>query len=208
MLLVPLGLLCAAAFAAGAVVAGDSAEQEAVERFASAWADGDYAAMHDELDAESASKYSAEDLEAAYAEAASTATATGFEIEDPSGEEERENGTVVLVPVTVTTGAFGEVAGEVAIPVADGWRQTGGAVRHSAVAEVPAEPGAAGESRRSAVTETTLRFVRNFGRHGARRESMVDRIVRMSESKTRPLAPAPKPSTSTAPSTSPSTRAS
>ncbi|MCL4287329.1 MAG: hypothetical protein KJ006_06755, partial [Thermoleophilia bacterium] len=120
MLLVPLGLLCAAAFVAGAVVAGDSAEREAVERFASAWADGDYAAMHDELDAESAARYSAEDLEKAYAEAASTATATAFEIDEPSDEEERGGDTVVPVPVTATTGAFGEVAGEVAVPVADG----------------------------------------------------------------------------------------
>jgi hypothetical protein len=125
MLLVPLGLLCAAAFAAGAVVAGDSAEREAVERFASAWADGDYAAMHDELDSRSAARYSTDDLEAAYAEAASTATASSFEIDDPSGEEEREGGKVVLVPVTATTAAFGEVAGEVAIPVSGdgvGWR--------------------------------------------------------------------------------------
>lgn len=120
MLLVPLGLLCAVAFVAGAAVAGDSAEREAVERFASAWADGDYAAMHDELDAESASSYSVEDLERAYAEAASTATATAFEIDGPSGEEDRNGATVVPVPVRVATGAFGEVAGEVAVPVAEG----------------------------------------------------------------------------------------
>ena len=51
--MIPLGIACAAAFIAGAAVAGDSAERDAVDRFAQAWQDGDYGAMYDELNAES-----------------------------------------------------------------------------------------------------------------------------------------------------------
>jgi cell division protein FtsI/penicillin-binding protein 2 len=119
LLLAPLGLLCAAAFVAGAVVAGSSAEQDAVERFMAAWADGDYGAMHDELNAQSQSKYSEEDLASAYGDAAETATATEIAVGDPTGTEERGGDEVFVVPVTATTSAFGEAAGDVAVPVAD-----------------------------------------------------------------------------------------
>jgi cell division protein FtsI/penicillin-binding protein 2 len=120
LLLIPLGIACAAAFIAGAAVAGDSAERDAVDRFAQAWQDGDYGAMYDELNAESQAKYSRDDLEAAYGDAATTATATATTVGDLSGPEDRDGRDVVTVPVTVQTSAFGEVSGDVTVPVADG----------------------------------------------------------------------------------------
>ncbi len=125
MLLIPLGIACVAAFVAGAAVARSSAERDAAERFAEAWQEGDYAAMHDELNAGSQAEYSAEDLEAAYADAARTATATAVTVDEPDGPESRDGEEVVIVPATVQTSAFGEVTGDVAVPVADGgvtWR--------------------------------------------------------------------------------------
>lgn len=119
MLLIPLGIACAAAFVAGAAVAGGSAERDAVERFAKAWQEGDYGAMYGELNAASQDEYSKADLEAAYADAAGTATATSVAVGDTSGPEDRDGQEVVLVPTTVQTSAFGEVSGDVAVPVAD-----------------------------------------------------------------------------------------
>ena len=118
--MIPLGIACAAAFIAGAAVAGDSAERDAVDRFAQAWQDGDYGAMYDELNAEPQATYSRDDLEAAYGDAATTATATATTVGDLSGPEDRDGRDVVTVPVTVQTSAFGEVSGDVAVPVADG----------------------------------------------------------------------------------------
>jgi cell division protein FtsI/penicillin-binding protein 2 len=125
LLLIPLALLCVAAFIVGATVARSSAEQDAVDRFAEAWADGDIAAMYDELNAAARKKYSEEELTAAYADAAATSTSTEVSVGDSSGPEERDGEDVITVPVEVATTAFGEVSGEVAFPVADGgigWR--------------------------------------------------------------------------------------
>lgn len=119
LLLIPLGIACAAAFVAGAAVAGGSAERDAVDRFAQAWQDGDYGAMYDELNADSQAENSREDFEAAYAGAARTATATAVEAGESSGPESRDGEDVVIVPTTVQTSAFGDVSGEVAVPVAD-----------------------------------------------------------------------------------------
>ncbi|HET6830331.1 MAG TPA: penicillin-binding transpeptidase domain-containing protein [Solirubrobacterales bacterium] len=120
MLLIPLALLCAAAFVAGAAVARSTAEEDAVDRFADAWAGGDIAAMYDELNADARKKYSEDELAAAYADAVATSTSTEVSVGDSSGPEERDGEEVVSVPVEVTTTAFGEVSGEVAFPVADG----------------------------------------------------------------------------------------
>jgi len=119
LLLIPLAIACAAAFVAGARVAAGSAERDAVERFAAAWADGDYRAMYDELNAASQREYPREQFESAYADAATTATATAVSIGGITGPDGQDGGDVVTVPATVQTSAFGEVSGDVAVPVAD-----------------------------------------------------------------------------------------
>ncbi|MCB0876556.1 MAG: penicillin-binding transpeptidase domain-containing protein [Solirubrobacterales bacterium] len=119
MLLIPLGIACVVAFVAGALVASGSAERDSAQRFADAWQDGDYGAMYDELNADARSRYSREDFESAYADAARTATQTALEVGDLEGPEDRGGESVVVVPATVQTSAFGDVDGEVAVPVAD-----------------------------------------------------------------------------------------
>jgi len=119
LLLIPLAIACVAAFVAGARVAGGSAERDAVERFAAAWADGDYRAMYDELNATSQDEYPRQRFESAYTNAATTATATAVSIGEITGPDGRDGGDVVTVPATVQTSAFGEVSGDVAVPVAD-----------------------------------------------------------------------------------------
>ncbi len=120
LLLFPLAILSILAFIAGIAVAGGSDERDAVNRFGAAWAAGDYAAMYDELNPQSQSKYTADDLSAAYTEAATTATSTSVAVGDTRGPLDQNGDNVVALPTTIQTTAFGTVSGEVAVPVADG----------------------------------------------------------------------------------------
>ncbi|HWO48411.1 MAG TPA: penicillin-binding transpeptidase domain-containing protein [Solirubrobacterales bacterium] len=120
LLLIPLAIACAIAFIAGAAVAGSSAERDAAERFGSAWADGDYGAMYDELNTDSQSRVSRDDFEAAYSDAMATATATDLAVDDVSGPDDVNGEDVVTLATTVHTNAFGEVTADVQVPVADG----------------------------------------------------------------------------------------
>ena len=120
LLLIPLAIACLIAFIAGAAVAGGSAERDAAERFGTAWADGDYGSMYDELNPDSQSRVSRDDFEAAYGEAMATATATDLAIDDVSGPDDVNGEDVVTLATTVHTNAFGEVTADVHVPVADG----------------------------------------------------------------------------------------
>jgi peptidoglycan glycosyltransferase len=113
----PVAALGAIAFVVGAVLGSSSAALDAADRFASAWSREDYAAMHDELTAEAARRYPLEEFERAYSEAHSTATVEAVEPGDPDGPETVSGDEIVTVPVTITTHAFGDVAGELAVPV-------------------------------------------------------------------------------------------
>ena len=117
---VPLILISLGAFAAGAIVSRGSDDRDAVVRFAEAWARGDYQAMHDELTPAAQSRYGAGDLERAYADAATTATATGVQAGEARGPLDQGGRSVVALPVRVATAAFGTIAGDLAVPVADG----------------------------------------------------------------------------------------
>jgi hypothetical protein len=116
----PLVALALVSFVIGVVVAAGSSEKDAVERFAQAWQDGDYGAMQAELTPASQGDYSAEDLQAAYEEAARTATTTGFDVGEAEGPTDVNGDQVVTLPVTVQTSSFGEVSGDLAFPVSDG----------------------------------------------------------------------------------------
>ena len=120
LLLIPLAIACVIAFIAGAAVAGSSAERDAAERFGTAWADGDYGAMYDELNPDSQSRVSRDDFEAAYSEAMATATATDLAVDDVSGPDDVNGEDVVTLATTVHTNAFGEVTADAHVPVADG----------------------------------------------------------------------------------------
>jgi len=107
------------------LISRDSGEREAVDRFAQAWAEGDYAAMHAELTPASGTATTVEELQTAYEKAAKAATTTGIAVGESRGPLEQDGESVVALQATVSTSAFGAVDGEVAVPVTEGaieWR--------------------------------------------------------------------------------------
>ncbi len=120
----PLAIVCLIAFIAGAAVAAGSDERDSVTRFGAAWADGDIEAMYAELSPDSQAQYSLEDLQAAYDEAAATSTTTSVSVDETRGPLDQGGTEVVALPTTIQTTAFGEVSGEIAVPVSGdgiGW---------------------------------------------------------------------------------------
>ena len=111
---VPLVLIAIAAFVAGILVAGGSPEVEAATRFADAWEDRDYDAMHAELTPGAAAEYPVHEFTQLYEAAAITSTLQSVQL----GEAE-ESGDTVEVGATAATKAFGDVAETISIPVAD-----------------------------------------------------------------------------------------
>ncbi len=83
--------------------------------YADAWQRGDVQAMRALFTPEAKQRYSAAEVRQALAAASDTATATGFTI----GEPESESDGAALIPVRVSTRAFGRVRGDVAVPVTD-----------------------------------------------------------------------------------------
>ena len=116
----PLLVLAVVAFAAGLWLASGSAEKDAVERFAEAWKEQDFEAMHAELTETAAAENSPEDLRAAYQQAQETATLEGIGYSEPRGPLDQDGESVVALPVQADTRSFGTVEGEIAVPVADG----------------------------------------------------------------------------------------
>jgi cell division protein FtsI/penicillin-binding protein 2 len=95
------------------VMTGGRPEAEVrAQRFVSAWARGDYAAMHAELGDDARKARSVADFTADYRAAAATATATAFR---PGKVGKLENG-IVSVPMTVTTRVFGTVQTTLRLP--------------------------------------------------------------------------------------------
>jgi peptidoglycan glycosyltransferase len=116
----PVVVLAVIAFAAGVVVASGSAEVDAAERFADAWAAEDYGAMYAELNADAQAATSQEDFEAAYDEGRETSTLTDLTVGEARGPLSQDGQEVVAVGIDANTESFGAISGEVAIPVADG----------------------------------------------------------------------------------------
>jgi penicillin-binding protein A len=117
----PLGLIAVVAFAFGAAAGTPgSPEKDAANRFAQAWAARDFAAMYRELNPSSRSSIDAADFAAAYREAEEVATVRSLDpgsAHDPGGSG---SATVVALPLSISTVAFGEVEGDVDLPFADG----------------------------------------------------------------------------------------
>ncbi len=121
----PLVLLAAAAFVAGAMTASGSSELDSAKRFAAAWEVQDFDAMYAELTTSAAGKYDAEAFTKAYAKAQQTATVETIKVGEARGPIDQNRGEVVPVEVEVGTDSFGTINGELPIPVADGavdWR--------------------------------------------------------------------------------------
>jgi penicillin-binding protein A len=109
---VPLAVLSIASFAIGVSVGTSGTESANVGRFVEAWKAEDHEAMHAELSTVSQKEHSAEELERLYGAAMATATGIGLE----TGEVREENDTAVFT-ATVDTLAFGDVEGEMRIPL-------------------------------------------------------------------------------------------
>jgi peptidoglycan glycosyltransferase len=109
--------LAAIAFLVGAVVGTGhrgSAGQRLSEQFVSAWTRGDYATMYDDIDPVERRRVSASRFEAAYKQAARTATQSGLEV---MGRARNESGEFVL-PMRVQTRLWGALTENLRLPIA------------------------------------------------------------------------------------------
>lgn len=126
----PLILIALIAFIFGAIAGNPgSPEKEAAERFTAAWENNEYAAMYSELNPGSQQKISINDFVIAYREAARIATVRSLEagspgnassVEVPEESSAADTRTVVPVPITVATVAFGPVEAQLELPFAEG----------------------------------------------------------------------------------------
>lgn len=117
----PLALVAIVAFVVGAAVgAPGSPQKDAANRFADAWAAGDYAAMYRELNDSSRAQTSIGQFTSAYREAAQVATIRGLESGSARDPESSDGATVVPVPVRISTVAFGDLEEDLALPIAEG----------------------------------------------------------------------------------------
>lgn len=121
----PLVLLAAAAFIAGALTASGSAELDSAKRFAAAWEAQDFDAMYAELTPAATSEYDAEAFDKAYAKAQQTATVETITVGEARGPIDQNGEQLVPVKAEIATDSFGTINGELGIPVVDGavdWR--------------------------------------------------------------------------------------
>jgi len=117
----PLTIIAIVAFAIGAGAgAPGSPEKEAAERFTEAWARKDFTAMHRELNTASRQAIGENEFVTAYREAAEVTTLRRLDAGSPEEPGDIEGATLVSVPVTATTVAFGEVRANLEVSYADG----------------------------------------------------------------------------------------
>jgi peptidoglycan glycosyltransferase len=117
----PLGAVALVAFVVGAATgAPGSPEKAAANRFAEAWEAKDFKAMYAELNDSSQAQVTPKQFAADYREARDIATMRGLIADSAEGARSAEGQTVVPVPVTIKTVAFGIVNEEIDLPWADG----------------------------------------------------------------------------------------
>src|SRR3954454_11629429 len=105
-----------AAFAGGALLGGlhVPSKQRTVERFASAWSRGDFAAMYSELSPKERERVRRGAFATAYQRALDTATAQRLVTGKPA-----RDGDAYRIPVRVQTRVWGALRGTVRVPVTD-----------------------------------------------------------------------------------------
>ena len=106
-------VIAAAAFLGGIVVASTPAAP-AAQRFLDAWESGDTEAMYAELTPEAQEEFSLEAFTRTYDDAAASAT-----IAELSAGEVTEQGDGVVAPVIFETHIFGNLGGELVLPISD-----------------------------------------------------------------------------------------
>ena len=112
------------AFVGGVAVGagGDDPRRTVAQRFADAWATGDYAAMHALLTPEARRRVPLDEFSAAYREAAKIATLDRV----TAGRAAEPGEGAVAVPVTQRTRVFGTLRGRLRLPVVE--REDGAAI--------------------------------------------------------------------------------
>ena len=115
----PISVLAAASFVGGIVI-GAGSELDAAARFAQAWERGDFEAMYAELSPGAGDETSRDDFVAAYEQAERTATVDALDAGEAHEGSTADGRDAAIVHVAVTTHAFGEVSGDVALPLEDG----------------------------------------------------------------------------------------
>lgn len=117
----PLAVVAIVAFVVGASAgAPGSPAEDAAERFAEAWAAGEFAAMYRELNPASKAAVTVGDFAGAYREAEQVATLRSLDPGSARDSTSRDGASAVPVPVTVATVAFGSFEAEIELPYADG----------------------------------------------------------------------------------------
>lgn len=117
----PLALVAVIAFVVGAAVgAPGSPQRETAEAFAHSWADGDFGAMYRELNPAAQAGTSLDEFTDAYREAEEVSTLRRVEAGSPNEPSPGDGETIVPVPISVDTVAFGSLENELLVPVADG----------------------------------------------------------------------------------------
>jgi cell division protein FtsI/penicillin-binding protein 2 len=113
----PLAIVAAASFVIGANAgAPGSPEKEAAQRYARAWARGEFAAMYEELNPASQRAITAAEFTAAYRKAKITATLRSLEPGTPREAVSAGGATVVPVAMEADTAAFGRIDSDLDLP--------------------------------------------------------------------------------------------
>jgi penicillin-binding protein A len=109
----PLVGVAALAFVGGAVVASGP-PAPAAQRFVDAWEAQDFDAMYGELTPEAQDEYSLQRFRSAYEGAETTATVAAV-----TADAVTEEGDEAVVPISLSTHVFGELSGDLRVPIAD-----------------------------------------------------------------------------------------
>ena len=115
----PIALLGLAAFIAGAIRGADHTDLASAQNFVDAWASQDFSAMYGQLSPGSARRYTLDQFTADYEKAQDTATVKHVEAGEAS-ESDAGVGSAASVPVTLRTHAFGDIQGDLVLPLDGG----------------------------------------------------------------------------------------
>jgi cell division protein FtsI/penicillin-binding protein 2 len=117
----PLSAIALIAFIAGASAgAPGSPDEDAAQRFADAWAHGDFKGMYRELNDESRAAIGEKEFVAQYRDAAEVATLRSVAAGDADDATTVYGRAAVPVPIEAETVAFGTVAADLDLPYVDG----------------------------------------------------------------------------------------
>ncbi len=114
----PIAVIAGAAFLTGAISGRQQTDLDAARTFMAAWERGDYGTMHDQLSDDAAAKYPLSAFREAYEQAAEAATIKQVGEDSLDSGETPTGGKAAVAGVTLTTNAFGNLGGQLVLPLA------------------------------------------------------------------------------------------